>query len=65
MIEYCEDEGKIKFKSQQDAYTRGRKLAKHRGGNVRAYKCSFCNCYHLTAQQDRYKKRRRLHRKGK
>ncbi len=65
MTEYCEVEGKIKFPNQQEAYNHGRHVKNRSGGNIRVYKCSFCHFYHMTAQRDRYGKKRRLHKKGK
>ena len=65
MTEYCEIEGKIKFKSPNEAYRRGVIIKKNRGCNIRAYKCQHCDGWHLTSQRDKYAKPRKLHRKGK
>lgn len=64
-MEYCEIEGKIKFKTPHEAYRRGEGMKKKRGSNIRAYKCPHCDGWHLTSQHDRYGKKRKLHRKGR
>lgn len=64
MNEYCEANGKVKYKSPQEAYKYGRKMQKNRGGNVRAYVCEFCGAYHLTHKHEFHEKRRKLHKRG-
>ena len=65
MTEFCSEEGKVIYKSQQEAYVAGRSVKKYHGGNIRAYKCNFCGFYHVTSQQDKYAKKRTLHKKGR
>ena len=65
MSEYCDREGKIIYKSPNDAHQHGGCLKKRHGGNVRVYKCRWCGGYHITSMQDRYAKKRGLHKKGK
>jgi len=64
MNEYCYKSGKIKYHSAYKAYKEGEKIVKRGGGMARAYKCKWCNQYHLTSQHHRDEKPRGLHRKG-
>lgn len=65
MQEYCDKNGKVKYKSPQEAYRYGQRIKNHRGGNVRAYRCQWCGAYHLTSKHETRERTRTLHKKGK
>ena len=52
MQEYCDKNGKVKYKSPQEAYRYGQRIKNHRGGNVRAYRCQWCGSFHLTSKHE-------------
>lgn len=62
-MEYCEIEGKIKFKNPNQAHNKGELIKKYRGCNIRVYKCPHCDGWHLTSQRDKHAKKK-LHKKG-